>query len=204
MRVAIIDDEITSKMILNNKVEKYYISDKYILKELTRISDNVFDGEDTHADICSKIIRKYSPDCDIVNLIIKNPNEIGDYYKLEMALKYALLLNIDIINMSVGITKKLFAIKMFPLVERLKHNNIIVIAAYSNLGKVTYPASFKSVIGCKAAIDAVDPYFKNKVCYASGSHIIRTNAGKLFITPNANSYAAAYMSSLVSNNMFKL
>ena len=199
-KIALIDDAITSKIILNTQTQQLFIDDKYRLSSLN-ISDSVNNTSDTHADICSKIIRKYLPNCSLLNIVVKDHNTLGDFYKLLTALEYLQYLDIDIINLSIGFTSRLYALKLYPIIKKLINRNIIIVAAHSNNDSITYPASFKNVIGCKALSSVQKNHLKKSIFYASGSHMIRLNSGKPYITPNVNSYATAYITSLVSNSI---
>ena len=85
--------------------------------------------------------------------------------------------------------------------KKLINKNIKIVAAHSNNNSIAYPASFKNVIGCKTLESMKNNHLKKPIYYASGSHMIRLNSGKPYITPNLNSYATAYISSLISNNI---
>lgn len=204
MNIAIVDDKITSESILRYKATQYYVNDDLKIKKPDEIGGSKKINEDSHADICSKIIRKYNPHCSITNVVVKG-SATGDLDKLISGLDFVSEIEgIDIVNLSIGFTDRKYAVELNPVIRKLFRRNIKIVAAYSNDGKETYPAALNKVIGCKAAENRkeVGYYKQNRIFFATGTHIIRLNSGTPFFTPNVNSYATAYITSLISNNIF--
>lgn len=204
MNVAIIDDKIRSESILRYKTVRFYVDDDLEIEKLDGIGDSkkAITG-DSHADICSKIIRKYNSDCSITNIIVKG-SSTGDLEKFVSGLEFVSEMEeIDIVNLSIGFTDRNYAVELNHAIRKLLKRGIKIVAAYSNSGEETYPAAFDNVIGCRAAQNRMDRgyYKQNDVFFATGTHIIRLNSGTPFFTPNVNSYATAYITSLISNNI---
>lgn len=57
--------------------------------------------------------------------------------------------NVDIVSLSVGSREQQDAEVLHPVVVELNKKGTIVVAAANNQNSVTYPASFKEVIGVK-------------------------------------------------------
>lgn len=188
-KVALIDDAITSKKIIENNIcNSFYINDNLdVEKHNNKISDT-----DTHSDTCAKIICKYAPDTEIYNIIVKDSNGYGDIFKLIKALKFASELDVDIIHMSIGTVYKYYKRRLHKAVKEASKKSILV-AAKSNSGDTTYPADFKEVVCC-VAINREDDKFDQQI---NGKHMIRANNGKIIFSPNTNSFAAAYYTALL-------
>lgn len=68
--------------------------------------------------------------------------------KLFYALTYILNnVDCDIINLSSGINACINKTKLYELCEQFKKKGTIIVAAFDNLGAITYPACFDNVIG---------------------------------------------------------
>lgn len=191
-KVALLDDAITSnKIIENNICSSYYVNDELSVEEYAnKISDT-----DTHSDTCAKIICKYAPDTEIYNIIVKDTDEYGDIFKLIAAIDFAAGLDVDIIHMSIGTVFRYYIRRLHKAVKEASKKSILV-AARSNSGETTYPADFKEVVSCVAE-GKDDARFNQKV---NGKHIIRANNGKITVSPNTNSFAAAYYTALLCRN----
>ena len=196
-KILLIDDEIRSNRIIDKGVEKYHIDDNFNLSKIEARTEALF--PDTHADKCSKIIFKYVKEkVLLVNFVIKGEDD-GRLDKFLCALYYASIFDFNVINISVGITKKISLNRMHTYIKKIVSRNSRIVAAYDNASKNTFPASFNEVIGCIADENAINYYQLNNKYYLKGCHCIRDNYGKVVFTSSSNSFAAAYMTSFLIN-----
>ena len=144
IKIVIIDSGINEKFL--EYIDFYYVvnqSNVVTKKEL------IGDTEDNHAGLCAYIIKEYAPYCEITNIKILGENHTAEIQKLKTALEWCLQQNVDIVSLSVGSREQQDAEALHPVVGELDKKGVVVVAAANNQNSITYPASFKEVIGVK-------------------------------------------------------
>ncbi len=66
---------------------------------------------------------------------------------LVVALNFCIQERVEIINLSIGTTRLSDYQKIYPMIQRVIANNIVVVAAQSNQNRITVPACLPNVIG---------------------------------------------------------
>lgn len=193
-RVAIIDDGIyrceeTEKFVslfLEFDDEKRTFNEQSTLVE-----------QFSHGTCCAMIIHKYCQDIDVVSLKILSQRELyGSTDGLVQALKWCNDNNISIINLSLGTTNIRDFQPIQMIVDKLVDNNIIVVAAVCNDFQFTMPSLLDNVIG----VVSINPpkYIEEELAFlgvdfqANSIHDIVVQ-GKMYVTPNCNSFATPYV-----------
>lgn len=143
VKVAVIDDGINIQHIsspclcycvLNNRMVRFNNANSSI----------------THGTIIGSIIDNRCSQVNFYSIKIMNSyKENADIKDLETALVWCIENRIQVINLSLGSVNYFDRSRIVRLMYLLKRNNIIVIAAYSNKDRITYPASLDFVIGVK-------------------------------------------------------
>ena len=199
MRIAIIDDEASCS---NPEIR---ISNINILERNSILpvdSKDTFVNCDSHADKCIKIIQKYlikKNGTEFINIVIKDCGTGRVDYFLR-ALEIVSLLDVDFLCLSLGTIYHVKIKRMHKLIKKIAKKGVVIVCAISNTGKKTYPACFKEVIKCRAN-NSIPTVIKQKTLFElRGSHIIRDNNNKVYMTTNSNSFAAAYMVALLAND----
>ena len=144
IKIVIIDSGINEKFL--EYIDFYYVVDQSNVVTKKAI---IGDTEDNHAGLCAYIIKQYAPYCEITNVKILEENRTAEIQKLKIALEWCLQQNVDIVSLSVGSREQQDAEVLHPVVVELNKKGTIVVAAANNQNSVTYPASFKEVIGVK-------------------------------------------------------
>lgn len=204
IKIALLDDGVNSKDIyLNNDFTKYKITSNLKLRKCKS------EKKITHGTICASIIAKSIKNVDFISIKIKSFNEDGKLEYLLSAINYCIKMNVKIISLSVGSTSNQDFEKISKVIKKALDLNIIIIAAYSNDGEKTYPASFDNVIGvrhfpCNRKFK-IGKHSENKIdIMTDGRAIIRKKNGEIIFTPPCNSYSAAvvtnYIAQLIFNN----
>ena len=195
--IAIIDNEISSSIVLKHTIIKLQVNDNLSIDVIKGDKlDNAIDNFDNHADICAKIILKYAKcHVNIINIIV-NSNADGKFDAFLKGLEICSLLNIDIVNISIGIIDlpRREMRMLHKYVKKIKKNGTELVAAFSNGLEKTWPAAFKEVIGCVSPSHSVGRLKRYVV--AAGQHYIRNNYGEIFLTDDSNSFATAYVTGL--------
>ena len=130
-------------------IEEYIFDDKKDLWIRKKVNPQQGHGTAIAGIICSNSNVKK-----IVSFKIFEERMNADVNKVISALEY-IYENIDcrIINMSFGITY--YNTKLKRICEKLDEKGVVCIAAYDNMGTISYPAAFKEVIGVDASFECV-------------------------------------------------
>jgi len=204
VRIAVIDNGINKELFKKEK-----LIDELVVDTNNDCKEDYSDIQITdymHGTICALIIEKYCPDCTFSSIRILDQTGKGEIAKVEPALEWCYQNNIRIVNLSLGTTHFRENEKLNKLINKYAHKGLIIIAAISNIGYFTFPASFSNVIGVVAmngsfsytndyihlGIDAIVP----------SEHIVELN-GQDHKTSLSNSYAAPYVSALVLKEMIE-
>lgn len=205
IHIAVIDDGINEKYYNNCRL-KYNIE---ISNELNVIERKIYDKHIySHGTICAAIIHKYSPEACISSIKILNENGQAEKQKLVRAIEWCIDKRINIINLSLGTSYFYDYEIIFDITKKAIKKGIIIIAASSNSGLITYPAYFTDVISVKC--DREDALKNEEYVYnyypvdgvditACSNHLIDTTFGGNEYTGVCNSYAAAFITSKVYN-----
>lgn len=204
VKIAIIDSGINRKLAKKIKYKNEFTVDE---NNNCREDDSEPQTVDSlHGTICSLIIAKYCPGCEFSSIRILNRKGRGDIAKMEPALEWCIQNNIKIVNMSLGSTHFKDIEKLNKLINKYVQRGLIIVAAVSNIGYFTVPASFANIIGVAAA-ESTLLYVKDYVhlgidAVVSSVHSIYLNK-KEHITSFSNSYAAPYVSALVAQKILE-
>lgn len=148
--------------MLNKKIHICVIDDGICENEIS-ISRNIQikDGKiidapgiwknNSHGTGCAKVIAKNAKK----NILISSVSILDKQYKgntrsLCIALEWCTKNDVDIVNLSLGSVFFKDKELLLGAVNHCAENGIIIVAAISNAGYVTYPASFTNVIGVKS------------------------------------------------------
>ncbi len=206
MRVVFIDDGINYEFIKSKK--KYvHIMNAYTVTNNKVVSDKMNNTNITHCSICAKIfIEEVNCRCDIFFIRILDDKTLrGSIYSLVVALEWCLLNNIDVINLSLGTTNIKEAGLLQESIEKLVKNEIIIVAAASNCGFLTYPAAFTNIIGVKA-LNSASMLFPFDCLIFEVPHKEYIYNKKAILSGQYNSFAAPVITAKVCdciNNGFK-
>ncbi len=134
-RIAIIDSGATT-----SQIDSAYKID--VLAGLQNSTDHI-----NHGSIIFQIIKKYAPNALLRIIKITDDMEIKEQ-ALCTALRVLLRdLDVDIVNISMGIVVSEMTDEIIDLCEQLKNKGVILVAAFDNDGAMSYPAAASSVIG---------------------------------------------------------
>lgn len=164
-----------------------------------------FKDEIGHGTAIVSIIKKLSPYSDIT-IIKAFDNDLNiEYEKLFFILDYIKNnMKCDILHLSLGINMCDNLNQFRTVCEDIKNQGTIIVSAYDNLGSISYPAAFSSVIGVDGSEDCKSEFDYEYVCDSkinirgkAGSQRLAWLDGKYIINAG-NSYAAAYITAIIS------
>lgn len=176
----------------------------------------------SHGTICAEIILQYADDIELSSIKVLDKNKVGETKQLVKALEWCLMQDVDVINVSLGSTLHSDYKELRSVLKELKNQNKIIVAASCNRNKYTYPASMDNVIGVRHVLYGKYDILKKNVSEKllsfdkhdyefsqnsdDGINIIlsgsfKSNDGRVLNL--CNSFAAAYVTALVSNIRLK-
>jgi len=145
LKAAIIDDGVHP--------DRFPLKGNWIVEENLDICPRQdLASEEGHADICMSIIQKYAETKYTLwhsIKVLQDDTKRGYIGKLLKALEFCESLGVKLIHLSIGSTHYEDFEPITIIIERLLKKEIIVIAATSNDGIVTYPAYIPDVISVK-------------------------------------------------------
>ncbi|PFI46998.1 hypothetical protein COL27_33645 [Bacillus sp. AFS075960] len=199
VKVAVIDSGVEYEHfdIISEKISGINLINQK--KELGDISDQLGHG----TAICS--ILSNSDDITSIQVLKIFDNDYRvDLDKLIDAIEYAIYLNVDIINLSLGILQHDNLMSLKIACQKAVEKGIVIVAACENSGEISYPAEWDFVIGVDTNknLKKVDEFFflenssieiqafgkPQKVAHLKSGHIV----------VNDNSYATPHITNLIA------
>lgn len=198
IKVCIIDDGINEKYLKISMLYDLEVFKNNIVKRKLSVSENI----KSHGTICAQIITEYNLDVSISSIKLNTDSERASSSEhLQVALKYCLDMDIDIIHMSLGSTTFSDFHGIHEIIKELSRQGKIIIAACNNKNIFTVPASLPEVIGVCTKRGFEGEYYeinKNNCdgidFVASSKHMIDER-----ITPVSNSCAAPLITAKACN-----
>lgn len=120
---------------------------------LNDVSDEV-----GHGTSVVSILHRYAPDVEFI--IVKafyNENEINSNVLINILQYINDNIECDLINMSCGCTRVENVYEMEKICNALTSKGVVIIAAFSNEGEISYPASLENVIGVDYSLSCFSP-----------------------------------------------
>ena len=194
MKIAILDDEINSSL-LNIPVQSFSICNGEIRAMKSYCTQNI-----SHSTICAKIIETYGIVNELLCISILNSDGMGILDDLIIALEYCIEMNIDIINLSNGITNFFIFSEsynsLFDICMRLKLKGVKIVAAQSNNDKITIPSDFPNVYGVEYFF-CTKKHIRDSNFYVLRPISIKLKGHKILLN-KSNSYACAFVTAFLS------
>ncbi|MDD4032120.1 MAG: S8 family serine peptidase [Bacteroidales bacterium] len=205
MKIAVVDSgiDVTHKRLTKCKIDGITLKhneNKYIA---------TYDYNDTigHGTGVAAIIHKSIPDAELYAIKIFDKSLYASEDMLIEALKYCLTLNIDIVNLSLGILTTNPSKELHDICKKLYQNNIIIVSSSNyTLKEKSFPAYFNEVFGVTGGHlkNAQDfGHIKNSpiefIAKGSLQRVAHCNGG--FKITNGPSYACAYFTGIVANTL---
>jgi len=127
------------------------------------------DMENEHGVIVARCIKHIYDNVEFIDINILDSELSSNGYVFLEALGYCENISPDIINLSLGTTKRRYYLAMKKIIKRLNKQNVIVVAAENNYKGKSYPANIRGVIGVKGndSIDCSTYVFNNGFYYTS-------------------------------------
>ena len=172
--------------------------------------DNTIRDEIGHGTAVTYIIAKNCPEAQVFSLqICKNQNKIDEKKFFEILQMVNNELECDILHLSVSVLGDKYRDELREICNNLYSRGTIIVAAFDNYGRISYPAAFKSVIG----VDMTDYAANIKNYFWIENSIVNIRIGmchqrlpwKNHSMKNVigNSFTAPYITSMISKTVFE-
>ena len=197
IKIAIIDNGV-DELALGKKIsEKVYINEK---KEWIVDDADMSEISFAHGTICAAIIQKHCLNSEIYSIRLLNEKGNGLIEHLKPALDWCIKKGIYLVNLSLGTTHFRDKTLLRTLINHYASMGIVIVAATSNSGYESYPASFSNIIG----VAAQSPFFRDNLknlflgidVLVESEHTI-TLCGVASVTQKSNSYAAPFVTAYI-------
>lgn len=157
-----------------------------------------------HGTACAGIITSLAPDAELYSVKVLGPNASGSGDMFLVGLDYAIKQKFQVINLSLGTTKRDYFGPLHDLLDRAYHAGCIVVAAANNLPYPSYPSIFSSSVVSVVKRAGGDPFnfgyrFGHVIeLVAPGVEIKTTWPGGGYRQLTGNSFACPYIVGIIA------
>jgi len=203
VRVAIVDSGIDTEHPalagkVKDSVEAVTEEDKIIFRPSTT-------GDQAgHGTACAGIISSVAPDAELHSVKVLGPNASGSGEMFLVGLDYAIKQKFQVINLSLGTTKRDYFGPLHDLLDRAYHAGCIVVAAANNLPYPSYPSIFSSSVVSVVKRAGDNPFnfgyrYGNVIeLVAPGVDVKTTWPGGGYRNLTGNSFACPYVVGIIA------
>ena len=157
-----------------------------------------------HGTACAGIITSIAPNAELYSVKVLGPNASGSGDMFLVGLDYAIKQKFQVINLSLGTTKRDYFGPLHDLLDRAYHAGCIVVAAANNLPYPSYPSIFSSSIVSVVKRAGGDPFnFGYRYGHvielvAPGVEVKTTWPGGGYRQLTGNSFACPYIVGIIA------
>lgn len=156
-----------------------------------------------HGTACAGIIHSIAPQARLTSVQVLGPGLTGKAAAFLSGLGWAIESGFDVINLSLGTTRRDWALPFYELCDEAYFRGCLIVTAANNVNRVSYPSLFGSVISvaCNMATDPMrfhwnpDPPTE---FLARGIDVEVPWRDGGWIRSTGNSYAAPHISGIVA------
>lgn len=163
-------------------------------------SSEEFD-DNGHGTFCANVILSRTTLSVIRPIKILNSQLKSNSELLIAALKILLDSDINIVNLSLSTSNPQYSDEIEMICNELYESGKIIVASYDNGGAISYPASFKNVLGVKGRFmnDASEYWFNGEDVIADYTPIMRQISNEKKCLAGGNSKATALITSYIAS-----
>src|SRR6266849_5913747 len=157
-----------------------------------------------HGTACAGIIASVAPDVDLYSVKVLGPKASGSGDMFLVGLDYAIKQKFQVINLSLGTTKREFFAPLHELLDRAYQSGCIVVSAANNLPYPSYPSIFSSSVVSVVKRSGGDPfnfgyrYGQVIELVAPGVEVTTTWPGGGYRQLTGNSFACPYVVGIIA------
>jgi len=157
-----------------------------------------------HGTACAGIITSIAPDVELYSVKVLGPNASGSGDMFLVGLDYAIKQKFQVVNLSLGTTKRDYFGPLHDLLDRAYHAGCIIVAAANNLPYPSYPSIFSSSLVSVVKRAGGDPFnFGYRYGHiielvAPGVQVQTTWPGGGYRQLTGNSFACPYIAGIIA------
>ena len=167
------------------------------------------DGADKigHGSIIFHTMRKKLPDAQIIVIKVADSTELSEESLIE-GLKVAINENVDLVNLSMGMTMCEDTGEMSNICNEMERRGVILVSAFDNDGGMSYPAAFYNVIGvdisARCKLLSQFEYVESECVNIKGfSGVMRMRIGNKIYSGSGTSFACAIITAEIAKEMIQ-
>ena len=157
-----------------------------------------------HGTACAGIITSIAPDVELYSVKVLGPTASGSGEMFLMGLDYAIKQKMQVVNLSLGTTKRDFWSPLHELLDRAYREGCILVAAANNLPQPSSPSIFSSSLVSVVKRAGGDPfnfgfqYGETFEAVAPGVQVETTWPGGGYRQLTGNSFACPYIAGIIA------
>jgi subtilisin len=157
-----------------------------------------------HGTACAGIIASVAPEVELYSVKVLGPKASGSGDMFLVGLDYAIKQKFQIINLSLGTTKRDFFAPLHDLLDRAYQSGCIVVSAANNLPYPSYPSIFSSSLVSVVKRSGGDPfnfgyrYGQVIEVVAPGVEVTTAWPGGGYRQLTGNSFACPYVAGIIA------
>ena len=157
-----------------------------------------------HGTACAGIITSVAPDVELYSVKVLGPNASGSGEMFLMGVDYAIKQKMQVVNLSLGTTKRDFWGPLHELLDRAYRDKVILVAAANNLPQASSPSIFSSSLVSVIKRAGGDPFnfgyqYGDVIeLVAPGVQIETTWPGGGYRQLTGNSFACPYIAGIIA------
>ncbi len=161
-----------------------------------------------HGTACADIIRRLAPECDLYSIQVLGARLSGKGTAFAAGLSWAIEQGMQVINLSLGSTKKEYSGTFYELADAAYFKHIMLVTAANNMPVPSFPSLYASVLSV-ASHAGQDPYefYYNALppveFGAPGINVTVAWFGGQQRTVTGNSFSAPHITGLVAKILGK-
>jgi subtilisin len=156
-----------------------------------------------HGTACAGIIHRMAPGASISSVRVLGPGLVGKASAFLAGLGWAVEHGFDVINLSLGTTRRDWALPFYEVCDTAYFNGCFIVTAANNMARPTFPSLFASVasVACNLSKDPFRFHYNPEPpteFLARGIDVELSWRGGSRITGTGNSYAAPHIAGLAA------
>ena len=156
-----------------------------------------------HATAVAGIVHSIAPEARLTSVKVLGPGCTGKATAFLRGLKWAIDEGFDVINLSLGTTRRDWALPFYELCDEAYFRGSLVVTAANNVVRPSFPSLFASVtsVACNMATDPLRFHYNPEPpteFLARGIDVEVAWRGGAFMRSTGNSYAAPHITGLAA------
>ena len=208
VRVAVIDSGIDNDNPVIAGHVKGYISFFEDREGQMHSSEEPHSDAFGHGTACADIIRRLAPDCDLYSIKVLGQTLSGKGTAFATGLRWAIEHDMQVVNMSLGSTKKEYSGLFYELADSAYFKNIMLVTAANNMPTTSYPSLYAAVtsVACHEGQNPYEFFYNPAPPVEFGAPGVNVTVAWLDgqqRTVTGNSFSAPHISGLIAKILGK-